>query len=154
MKTTLEELLASGRLKRHKASSKELHSLFEIIKRDLADAKITAISDDRRFTIAYNAALQAGRALLAAEGYRTAGQGHHATVFQALRHFLPAEYSHLPDYFDDCRSKRNIAEYTDTEIASHHEVQELASEAHNFAVLMKDLIKKSHPQLANAIKVT
>ena len=147
MKATLEELLASGRLKRHKASSKDIHALFEVVQRDLADTKVPGLSDDRRFTIAYNAALQAGRALLAAEGYRTAGQGHHATVFQALRHFLPKEHSHLLDYFDDCRSKRNLAEYTDTEIASEQEVKELAAEANRFAALMQDLIRQRHPHM-------
>lgn len=148
MKANLEELLASGRLRRHKASPKEINASFAVVKRDLADAKVAGLSDDRRFTIAYNAALQAGRALLAAEGYRTAGQGHHATVFQALRHFLPKAQAHLLDYFDDCRSKRNLAEYTDTLIASKQEVEELAAEADRFAGLMKDLIRRRHPRLA------
>ena len=52
MKATLEELLASGRLKRHKASSKEIHALFKVVKRDLADAGVPDLSEDRRFTIA------------------------------------------------------------------------------------------------------
>lgn len=56
MKANLEELLASGRLRRHKPSSKEIHALFEVVKRDLADAKVPGLSADRRFTIAYNAA--------------------------------------------------------------------------------------------------
>lgn len=148
MKESLEELLASGRLKRHKASSKEIRVLFEVVKRDLADSKVHGLSEDRRFTIAYNAALQAGRALLAAEGYRTSGLGHHATVFQALRHFLPKEQAHLPDYFDDCRSKRNLAEYTGIDIASEQEVKELAAEAHRFASLIQDLIHQRHPHLS------
>ena len=148
MKGILEELLASGRLKRHKASSREIHALFEVVKRDLADTKVPGLSDDRRFAIAYNAALQAGRALLAAEGYRTAGHGHHATVFQALRDFLPKEHCHLLDYFDDCRSKRNLAEYTDTEVASEQEVKELAGEAQRFASLVKDKIQLRHPDLS------
>jgi uncharacterized protein (UPF0332 family) len=148
MKATLEELLASGRLKRHKASSKDIHALFDVVKRDLADAKVHGLSDDRRFTIAYNAVLQAGRAMLAAEGYRTAGQGHHATVFQALRHLLPKEQSHLLDYFDDCRSKRNLAEYMGTGVSSEQEVSELSAEAHHFAALMQELIHQRHPHLS------
>ncbi len=148
MKGTLDELLASGRLKRHKASSKEIRALFDVVRRDLADAKVAGLSGDRRFTIAYNAALQAARALLAAEGYRTAGQGHHATVFQALRGVLAKEQDHLLDYFDDCRSKRNLAEYTDIEIASEQEVKELAAEAQRFAVVVQEIIRRRHPHLA------
>lgn len=72
---SLQALLDSGRLKRHKTSAQEISKLFDVVKRDLADAQVKGLSEDRRFTIAYNAALQAGRALLSAEGYRTAGQG-------------------------------------------------------------------------------
>ncbi|MDE2491763.1 MAG: hypothetical protein KGM24_13030 [Elusimicrobia bacterium] len=144
---SLREFLDSGRLKRHKATAEEIGKLFEIVKRDLADAHVRGLSDDRRYTIAYNAALQAGRACLAAEGYRTAGQGHHHTVFQALRHVLPKERHHVLDYLDDCRSKRNLAEYLGTEVASEHEVSELVREAQSFSKLLHEFIRARHPQL-------
>src|ERR1035438_9964181 len=141
---SLEEFLASGRLKRHKASAQDIGKLFDVVKRDLADAQVKGLSEDRRFTIAYNAALQAGRAYLAAEGYRTAGQGHHHTVFQALRRLMDAEHHHVLDYLDDCRSKRNLAEYLGTEVASEQEVAELVREAKKFSSLLRDLITKRH----------
>lgn len=144
---SLEQLLASGRLKRHKATAGELKSLFEVVKRDMADAQVRGLSEDRRFTIAYNAALQAGRAFLAAEGYRTAGQGHHATVFQALRRLLENAHHHVLDYLDDCRSKRNLAEYLGTEVASKQEVSELVREAEAFTELLRGMIRKRHPHL-------
>ena len=144
---SLEKLLESGRLKRHKASAAEIGKLFDVVKRDLADAQVKGLSEDRRFTIAYNAALQAGRALLAAEGYRTAGQGHHHTVFQALRWLMDQEHHHVLDYLDDCRSKRNLAEYPGTEVTSEQEVSELAHEAKRFSTLLHDIIRKRHPRL-------
>ena len=146
-KGTLSELLTLGRLKPHKAAAQEIRKLFAVVERDLADAQITRVSLDRRFITAYNAALQAGRAILAAEGYRTSGQSHHATVFQALRDLLDKEHHHLLDYMDDCRSKRNLAEYMGTEIASEQEVADLIEEAKKFADLAGDLIKDRHPQL-------
>ncbi|HAM35163.1 MAG TPA: hypothetical protein DCP85_04455 [Elusimicrobia bacterium] len=138
----------SGRLKPHKASAEEIRKLFEIVKRDLADAKVPGLSEDRRFTIAYNAALQAGRAFLAAEGYRTAGQGHHHTVFQVLRRLLDKGHRHVLDYLDDCRSKRNLAEYLGTEVTSAQEVAELTREAETFSKLLHGLIRSRHPRLA------
>ena len=39
---SLQAFLDSGRLKRHKASSEDIRKLFDVIKRDLADAIITA----------------------------------------------------------------------------------------------------------------
>jgi uncharacterized protein (UPF0332 family) len=139
--------LDSGKLKRHKATAEEIHKLFEVVKRDMADAHVHGLSEDRRFTIAYNAALQAGRAYLAAEGYRTAGQGHHHTVFQALRRLLDKEHHHVLDYLDDCRSKRNLAEYLGTEVTSEQEVAELIREAQAFSKLLHDLIRNRHPRL-------
>ena len=144
---SLQEFLDSGRLKRHKATADEIGKLFDVVKRDLADAQVKGLSEDRRFTIAYNAALQAGRALLAAEGYRTAGQGHHHTVFQALRRLTDQEHHHVLDYLDDCRSKRNLAEYLGTEVASEQEVAELVREAKKFSALLHGLIHERHPRL-------
>lgn len=144
---SLNELLAAGRLKRRRPTRKEIRGLFDIVRRDLADSQVRGLSSDRRFTIAYNAALQAGRAFLAAEGYRTAGQGHHAAVFQALRRLLGKEHHHVADYLDDCRSKRNLAEYLGTEIASDREVADLIEEARAFSRLIKRLIKERHPHL-------
>lgn len=143
----LSEFLDSGRLKRHKATAPEIAKLFDVVKRDLADAQVKDLSEDRRFTIAYNAALQAGRALLAAEGYRTSGQGHHHTVFQALRLLMDQEHRHVLDYLDDCRSKRNLADYLGTEVASEQEVAELVYEAKKFSVLIHGLIRRRHPRL-------
>lgn len=144
---SLQDLLDSGRLKRHKATAQEIHKLFDVVNRDLADSRVRGLSEDRRFTIAYNAALQAGRAYLAAEGYRTAGQGHHHTVFRALRMLLEQEHHHVIDYFDDCRSKRNLAEYLGTEVTSEQEVAELIREAEVFSKVLHNLIGSRHPRL-------
>ena len=143
---SLQEFLDSGRLRRHKASAEEIRKLFEVVKRDLADAQVQGLSEDRCFTIAYNAALQASRAYLAAEGYRTAGQGHHHTVFQALRRLLDKEHHHVLDYLDDCRSKRNLAEYLGTEVTSEQEVADLIREAQEFSKLLHGLIRSRHPR--------
>lgn len=52
-----ERLLREGRIRRHHTNRQEIASLFRVVERDLADAAITALSADRRFATAYNAAL-------------------------------------------------------------------------------------------------
>jgi hypothetical protein len=48
-----------------------------LVTRDLADAAISFLSADRRFAIAYNAALQAADMAIACAGYRIVGKiGH------------------------------------------------------------------------------
>jgi hypothetical protein len=56
-----KKLQAEGKVRAHKASKKELDELRAVIARDLEDAAIQELSDDRRFATAYNAALQASK---------------------------------------------------------------------------------------------
>ena len=142
---SLKELLAAGRLRPHKTGSQEIEKLFAVVDRDMKDARVAGLSADRRFTIAYNAVLQTSRALLAARGYRTSGQGHHAAAFLALRSLLPKEHRPLLDYFDDCRSKRNLAEYTGSGVTSEQEAADLVKQAETFSRIVRKLIKKRHP---------
>ena len=52
-----ESLQAQGRLRSHKTSQEEIRQMLRITARDLEDAAITGLSSDRRFLIAYDAAL-------------------------------------------------------------------------------------------------
>ena len=60
----------NGWLVAHKSSKQEIANLLGIVARDLKDSQAKDVSDDWRFAIAYNAALQAATAALAAAGYR------------------------------------------------------------------------------------
>lgn len=53
-----KELLAKGEVKAHQTSKQELDNIRKLIARDLADASVMALSADRRFATAYNAALK------------------------------------------------------------------------------------------------
>ena len=50
-------MLASRDVQRHRTSKKELDDIRALIARDLADVGVAALSADRRFATAYNAAL-------------------------------------------------------------------------------------------------
>ena len=81
---SLEDWLNDGRLKSHKTNRQEIEQLFAVFERDMADAQAVGLSADRRFATAYNAALMAARAALAACGYRTSGEGGHYWTIQSL----------------------------------------------------------------------
>jgi hypothetical protein len=71
-----KKLQAEGRVRTHKTSKKELNELRALIARDLEDAAIQELSDDRRFATAYNAALQTAKMAIACAGYqRTLSHG-------------------------------------------------------------------------------
>ena len=83
--------------------------MIQLAARDLADAAVEGISTDRRFLIAYEAALNLATIALYCTGYETHGQGHHWATFQALPAIMGTEYREQAAYFDSCRTKRNVS---------------------------------------------
>jgi hypothetical protein len=69
MPKILNRLLAEGRLRKHRTSAREIADLFRVVERNLADASVEAVSTDRRFTIAYEAALGLATITLYCNGY-------------------------------------------------------------------------------------
>src|SRR5690606_6409997 len=111
---------ANGHIQVHKTSADEVRSLRALIERDIADAAIEQLSDDRRFATAYNAALQISKLVLAHSGYRVSkGQSAHFTSFEMAAVAIPTtEIMELTEYFDVCRRKRNHIDYDGSQIVS------------------------------------
>jgi len=139
----LKEFLSQGRLTPHKTSSEEISGLYKIVERDLKDAQIQEISEDRRFNIAYNAVLQLATILLYCKGYKIKGIGHHFVTLRSLKEILEGEYHPLIDYFDSCRVKRNISDYDRAGEISKSEVEELIEEAKKFKEIVKEWVKRN-----------
>jgi hypothetical protein len=85
---SLQHWERNGWLQRHKTSPNEIRDLLGVVERDLADSATEGLSADWRIKIAYNAALQAATAALAATGYRASRDQHHYRVIQSLRETL------------------------------------------------------------------
>ena len=107
---TLEKWVDNGWLRRHKTSREEISNLFNIVERDLTDTK-ASISADRRFGIAYSAALKLCTILLYAESYQAERTLQHYRTIQALPLILGSGRKNDAEYLNTCRSKRNIVEY-------------------------------------------
>jgi uncharacterized protein (UPF0332 family) len=124
-------------------------NLRALIARDLADAAIPALSSDRRFATAYNAALQACTMAIACSGYRvTTRAGHHAVAFEAVTFAVGPSAQSFADYFDTCRRKRNTIDYHNTSVATDTEADEILSLAKAFHALIEAWIAAHHPALA------
>jgi hypothetical protein len=97
-----------------------------VVNRDLKDAELDGLSEDRRFAIAYNAVLQISKIAIACSGYRVSSTrtGHHRTTFEAVKYALGTqEAENLADYFETCRRKRNFVDYDSAEIVSETEAE-------------------------------
>lgn len=83
---TLRNLLRIGRLNAHTPDAAEIQRLLAAAERNLADAKVSAVSEETRFDAAYKAIMQAALIAMMASGFRPATNepGHHQTLIQSL----------------------------------------------------------------------
>jgi hypothetical protein len=146
VKTSLQSWLRNRWLVQHKSSSQEISNLFAISDRDLAACNNKTLPTDWRFAIAYNAALQAATAALAAAGYRATRESHHHRVIQSLQFTLAPERKVI-DTFDTFRKKRNISSYDVAGSASDKEAQEMYELAAALRTKVERWIRKSYPAL-------
>jgi hypothetical protein len=76
-----KKLLQSNKVHRHTTSRQELTEIRRLVARDLADAVIPALSEDRPFATAFNAALQTATWLsLVPDTEFASVPGHHRII--------------------------------------------------------------------------
>jgi uncharacterized protein (UPF0332 family) len=145
---TWTQLFAAREVQKHRTAKAELDNMRALIARDLADASIKTLSADRRFATAYNAALQAANMVIAASGYRvTSRTGHHRVAILALTLAIGPSAQPYADYFETCRRKRNVIDYTHADVATDTEAHEILQKAEEFIQVVEDWISKAHPAL-------
>ena len=143
---SLKDWERNGWVTPHRPSANEIHDLLAVVDRDLADSAAEELSADWRMNIAYNAALQAAGAALAASGYRASRDQHHFRVIQSLRETLGVETGAVHS-LDAFRKKRNIAGYERVGLVSDADAAAMRALA---VRLRHDLVRwlaERHPRL-------
>lgn len=139
-------MLASRDVQRHRTSKKELDDIRGLVARDLADATVSALSADRRFATAYNAALLTAHMAIACAGYRVAAKtGHHKVTFDSITLALGSGVDRYADYFERCRRKRNVIDYTRSHVATDSEAAEIVQQATEFHEFVEAWINSNFP---------
>ena len=145
---TSQELLAQGRIAREPTSRNELLELKSLTERYLADARLTALSDDGRFDRAYGAARTLAVMVIRSEGYRVkSAAGAHRVTFLVLEAADTTEFSTFASFFNRCRAKRNELSYEHGGIVSRAEVEDLLARVEEFASVVATWISSHHPEL-------
>ena len=139
--TDFSELLKNGRIKEGRFSTKQIKGRLDIARRDMVAAQSNLDANPEwAYIIACNAMHQAGRAYLFKKGFRTIGEGHHATVVQFIRLDLGPEYADLLAIMDRMRRNRNRATYDETGTISTNEAKTAISTAEEFVNRMSKLL--------------
>ena len=143
---SLSDWLKFGWLIEHQPTASEIRDLFALVERDLSDAEVEALSADWRLNIAYNAALQAATAALAASGFRASRESHHYRVIQSLGSTIGATPA-LIARFDLFRKKRNLGGYERAGAVSDQEAAEMLALARDLAAGVRRWLEQNHPDL-------
>ncbi len=109
---SLQNLLAIQRLQTFEATAEGVQRLLAAAARNLADARLAALSADNRFDAAYKTIMQCAMIGLWAQGYRTSTSqpGHHQTALQALPLTLGLDKDTVI-VLDALRKQRNLGDY-------------------------------------------
>jgi uncharacterized protein (UPF0332 family) len=134
----LDELLRQRRIYPHQPTPDEIVRLLALADRDLSMARRVMPEDwDWAFSIAYNAVLQAARALMYSQGFRPATDQGHKNTFAFVREALGPEFDSLIGYFDRMRTKRNQAIYDVAGLITEQEARAIFEKAVEFVDLVK-----------------
>jgi hypothetical protein len=147
MKMSLQKWAEHGWVKAEPSSRDEITSLLAIVDRDLKDASVAAISEDRRFEAAFSAARTAANIALRASGYRTSTQvGHHIKTIESLEFTIKADPK-LIQRIKTLSKKRNATSYDSAGSISTQELRLAINTATEVQAAVLNWVKKNHPEL-------
>jgi hypothetical protein len=148
---SLEKWAEYGWLRVEPTSREEITGLLGIVFRDLKDAQVDAISADRRFEAAFNAARTAANVALRACGYRTATQlGHHLKTIESLELTIRAD-PRLVQKMRVFSKKRNATSYDSAGNVSDQELEEIVGVANELQQIVIAWLRENHPELTTAV---
>jgi len=149
---SLEKWAEYGWLRPEPTSAEEIAGLLGIVSRDLRDARVDAISEDRRFEAAFNAARTVANVALRACGYRTVTQvGHHLKTIESLEFTMQAD----PRLIQKLRvfsKKRNATSYDSAGNVSDQELEEAIRVAEELRRNVMAWLLETHPELVSVTR--
>lgn len=132
----IDDLERQGLIRKLPFDQKKVDGALAHARRDLVTAgTILATDQDWAYTIAYNAVLQAGRALMFSKGYRPEGANQHVAVVKFAEQFLDQADTII---FDRMRRKRNSSVYDTAGTITDSEAENALKQAE---ALVKKIIR-------------
>lgn len=145
---SLDHWLQIGWLQRNETTIAEVAQLRQVIDRDIADASVEVLSDDGRFSHAYDAALQLCILALRAEGFKVKkGQGHHKKSIESLTLVLGDSFREVADHIERCSRLRGQAIYDRIGVVQSIDVEELLEVVNKLKRHIDEWLIDNHAEL-------
>jgi uncharacterized protein (UPF0332 family) len=134
----IEDLEREGLIRKLPYDRKKVKDAVALARRDLVTCRAILPTDtDWAYTIAYNAVLQAGRAMMFSKGYRPDGANQHISVVKFAELFLASQDAII---FDRMRRKRHSSVYDMAGSISKNEAESAVSHAEVLIRKIEDLL--------------
>jgi uncharacterized protein (UPF0332 family) len=138
-----QPLEKAGLIESCQVSKREIKDLLELARRDIKTAReLMNLDLDWALIVAYNAALQAGLALMITKGYRPKGPDRHKTIIRFLQTTADISFKEKINRLDRIRKKRHQAVYRLAGAISEDEAKGTIKFADEFVTQIYDLVKE------------
>lgn len=139
--TNYSPLLADRRIRQEPTARGQVKEQLAAARRDLDTARgLLASENEWAYTIAYNAMLLAGRAVIFSEGYRPTATGGHAAVVEFLRIRLGPSFAEMILTLDRMQRQRHRILYDAPGTVSPSQIREAVQAAEQFLSQIEELI--------------
>ncbi|MFH1442273.1 MAG: HEPN domain-containing protein [Candidatus Omnitrophota bacterium] len=144
----LNDFIEKKLIKAERIGFDQVEKVIKSAEKDLKVAeKLLSIDEGHAYETAYTAMLHAARAFVFIKGFRPSTNFQHKTVVSFASYFLGNKYKALVERFDYMRRNRNNFIYEPWKFhVSVTDTKNAIKSAIEFVEIIKDEIKKEHPQ--------
>jgi hypothetical protein len=146
---SLQNWLQIGHLINHQATVAEVRNLLGVVDRELADAGVAGLSDDGRFTHAYDAALLLCKLALHASGFEVQKRaaGHHTLWINSLEFTLGDTHKGTLIHLSKSSKLRHITLYDHAGVVQKLDADDLVDAARQLRTDVLNWLRSQHPSL-------
>jgi hypothetical protein len=146
---SLQHWLQIGHLNKHQATVAEVKILLGVVDRELADAGVAGLSEDGRFTHAYDAALLLCKLALHVSGFEIQKRvtGHHALWINSLEFTLGADQKATLIHLSKSSKLRHTSLYDHAGVIQKQDAADLLETAKQLRGDVQAWLHKEHADL-------
>jgi len=146
---SLQNWLQIGHLTDHQATVPEVRNLLGVVDRELADAGVAGLSDDGRFTHAYDAALLLCKLALHASGFEVQKRaaGHHALWINSVEFTLGEGQKATLIHLSKSSKMRHMTLYDHAGVVQKQDAADLLEAARQLRADVINWLRSQHPTL-------